>query len=533
MRQPMPIDPATPGKPAPGSPPRRIGRALAMLGGLVLGLAALGLAGMEMAGSTTAAPAYQPLAKADWQLIDRLTWGANATEVARFQQLGRDGWIEWQLRKPVAGSAALVVPPQVARTLADMPVARQSMGEMATRLEAIRFAAVHDPDPALRRQLYQPYQAAMKDYTSQVQARSVLRDLYSADQLREQMTWFWFNHFNVRLGAQPLPALVRDYVEDTIRPRALGRFCDLVDVTLRHPAMLIYLGNTANTAGMINENYARELMELHTMGVGSGYSQKDVQELARVLTGAGVDLKTWPAPAAASGGARDGLFVFDPARHDNGRKTLLGQPIKAQGHGEIAEATTILCRQPATARRIVTKLARFLVADMPPPALIDAMTATFQKSDGDITAVLRTMIASPEFTASLGGLYKDPQHYVLSLLRLGYDDRMIEDPAAVTGMLVALGQPLYGRLTPDGYALDAAEWNSSGQLGDRFALAEQVARGPRQLFTARMPPDYRAIVAATGIHAQGAPATESALAAAANDREWNALFLSSPEFMRR
>nr|WP_310523120.1 DUF1800 domain-containing protein [Polymorphobacter sp.] len=497
---------------------------------------ALGLGVLLSACSQTEAAPGKPISLADFQLIDRLTWGANATEVARFQQMGRTAWIEHQLRP----DAPLMLPPEVQRAFANMPVAQQSMGQMATELEAVRFDAVHNRDPEMKRQLYAPYQAAMKDASTQVLSRSVLRDLYSPDQLREQMTWFWFNHFNVRLGAQPLPVMVRDYVEDSIRPRALGRFCDLVDVTLRHPAMLIYLNNTANTAGKINENYARELMELHTMGVGSGYTQKDVQELARVLTGAGVDLKTWPAPAAPKGGFRDGLFVFDPAKHDTGDKTLLGQRIKGRGYEEISQATGILCRHPATARRISTKIARYLVADEPPAELIDQMTETFQKTDGDITAVLRTMIAAPEFTASLGGLYKDPQHYVLSIMRLGYDGRMIYAPAGVTAMLASLGQPLYGRLTPDGYPLDAAEWSSSGQLGDRFNLAGRIARGPLQLFldgsgmaVDTSAPDFKAISAATGIHAQRAPATQKALAAAANDREWTTLFLASPEFMRR
>lgn len=489
-------------------------------------------------GSEAAAPG-NPIAEADFRLIDRLTWGANATEIANFRRLGREGWIEFQLRP----AQPIDLPPPVQAAIDVMPIANQPMGKLATDMEAVRYAAVHATDPEERRRMYAPFQAAMKEATTHVQARSLLRDLYSPDQLREQMTWFWFNHFNVRLGGAPLPLLVRDYVEDSIRPRALGKFCDLVDATLRHPAMLIYLNNAGNAAGKVNENYARELLELHTMGVGSGYSQKDVQELARVLTGAGLDLKTWPVGAAGptqGGGYRDGLFVYDPARHVAGAKTLLGRPIQARGFGEISEATGILCRQPATARRIVTKLARYLVADDPPPALIDRMTAVFVESDGDITAVLRTMIAAPEFTASLGTLYKDPQHYLLSALRLGFDDRLVSDPSWMAQTLAALGQPLYGRLTPDGYPLDASEWNSSGQLGDRFKVAEAIARGAPKLFTVAgiaapvgSPPDLKAITAATGIHARRAAATEAALAEARNMREWNALFLSSPEFMRR
>ncbi len=488
---------------------------------------------------THAAPPVRPVAAADYQLVDRLTWGANASELARFQQLGRAAWIEAQLRPATAAA----LPPAVAAVLDAMAGAAEPMGKRATEMEAVRYGAVHTSDLEEQRRKYAPYQMALRAGTIEVQARTSLRDLYSQDQLREQMTWFWFNHFNVRLGMPPLPLLVGDYVETAIRPRALGRFCDLVDATLRHPAMLIYLNNASNMAGRINENHARELLELHTMGIGSGYSQTDVQELAKVLTGAAVDLKTWPVPdpgPGAGGSFRDGLFVFDPARHVGGGKTLLGAPITARGYGEISEATAILCRQPATARRIVTKIARFLVADAPPPALVDQMTATFVKTDGDITAVLRTMIGSPEFEASLGTLFKDPQHYVTSALRLAFDGRMVSDTVWMARQLAILGQPLYGRGTPDGYPLDALEWSSSGQLGDRFKVADAIGRGAQWLFVVpgqppapAIPPELQAVVARLGLDARLAPETRAVLAEARTPREWNMLFLSSPEFMRR
>lgn len=486
-----------------------------------------------------AAPPVPAVAAADYRLVDRLTWGANASELARFRQLGRAAWIEAQLRPETAAA----LPPKVAAVLDAMPGAAEPMGKRATEMEAVRYAAVHTSDLEERGRKYAPYPLALRAATIEVQARTLLRDLYSQDQLREQMTWFWFNHFNVRLGMPPLPLMVGDYVETAIRPRALGRFCDLVDATLRHPAMLLYLNNAGNTAGKVNENYARELLELHTMGVGSGYSQSDVEALARVLTGAGVDLKTWPVPGpgpGADGSFRNGIFVFDPARHVGGDKTLLGTPIKARGYGEISEATAILCRQPATARRIATKIAQFLVADAPPPALVDRMAATFMKTDGDITAVLRTMIASPEFDASLGTLFKDPQHYVTSALRLAFDDRMVSEPVWMARQLAILGQQLYGRLTPDGYPLAAAEWSSSGQLGDRFKVADQIGRGAPGLFAVpgqppapATPPELQAIAARLGIDARLAPATRAVLAEAKTPREWNMLFLSSPEFMRR
>jgi uncharacterized protein (DUF1800 family) len=199
-----------------------------------------------------------------------------------------------------------------------------------------------------------------------------------------------------------------------------------------------------------------------------------------------------------------------------------------------------LCHHPATARRISTKIARYMVADEPPASLIDKMTETFTTSDGDITAVLRTMIASPEFAASQGTLFKDPNHYLLSSVRLAFDGRIIPRPAAAASMLARMGQARFMRLTPDGYPLDTAEWSSSGQLATRFDTATALGRGGAALFVVTPgerpdvpPPPLKATLASTGIHADLAPATRAALDGAASDRDWNSLFLSSPEFMRR
>jgi hypothetical protein len=486
------------------------------------------------AGSAPAVAA--PLSKEDIGLINRLTWGINATEVARFRKLGRQGWIEYQLTPQVP----LVMPPQLAARFLEMSIVQAPMGQLAVEAEALRYAGVKGKTTAEGKAIYDRFQILMKQYYTETTTRSVLRDIYSPYQLREQMTWFWFNHFNVRIGNQPLPSMVRDYEENIIRPRALGKFCPLVKATLRHPAMLKYLGNASSRAGRINENYARELMELHTMGVGSGYRQGDVEQLARVLTGATVDLKTWPAPAAPPGGERNGIYLFDPALHDTGPKTLLGKPIRAKGVGEIDEAVDRLCRHPATARRISEKLARYFVADTPPPALVDRMTATFASTDGDIAAVMRTMIASPEFTQSFGTLYKDPNNFIISAIRLSFDGRIISAPVVVTAQLAKLGQPRFGRLTPDGYSLSAADWNNSGQLTTRFGMAGTLGRGGGRMFVTvpgerpdAPPPPLKATLISTGIAAGLTPATRAVLDGARNAAEWNALYLSSPDFMRR
>jgi uncharacterized protein (DUF1800 family) len=200
--------------------------------------------------------------------------------------------------------------------------------------------AIADPDQ--KKAARDAYNKDMNALAREAQSRSLLRDLYGPDQLREQMTWFWFNHFNVQASKRDIRAMVGDYEDQAIRPHALGRFRDLLEATLRHPAMLRYLDNDQNAANHINENYAREIMELHSMGVGSGYTQKDVQELARILTGVGIDLK--PDAALETPMAvlyvRAGLFEFNPARHDFGTKTFWGMRSRAAASVRLSRRST-------------------------------------------------------------------------------------------------------------------------------------------------------------------------------------------------
>lgn len=203
--------------------------------------------------------------------------------------------------------------------------------------------------------------------------------------------WFWLNHFSVYADKARVKWMAADYMENAIRPNATGKFVDLVMATLESPAMLEYLDNAKSAKGKVNENYARELMELHTLGVHGGYSQQDVQQLALILTGAGlVPIKANgapPLPAAAPGQTqvvRKGLFEFNPARHQPGDKMLLGQRIAGGGLDEIERAVQLLVRQPACAHFISQRLAEYFVSDTPPAALVTRMANTFQRSDGDI-----------------------------------------------------------------------------------------------------------------------------------------------------
>src|SRR3979490_841417 len=337
----------------------------------------------------------------DLLLLKRVSWGANPSSARDLARMGPARYLEAQLQP----AQEVGLPPEAQAQVDAMTITQRPLDELAKELEGRRkgLDLLRNDDEKKPRQ--QPYQQELTRLGREAAARMLLRALYSPWQLREQMTWFWMNHFNVFQYKANLRVLVADYEEHAIRPHALGRFRELLGATARHPAMLIYLDNAQNAASRINENYARELMELHTLGVDGGYTQRDVQELARILTGFGV---------------REGLFEFIPVRHDHGNKLLLGRTIRGRGAAEVDEALDLLARHPSPARFICRKLALFLVSDDPSEALVGQLAATFRSSDGDIAAVLRELFATPEFRASLGTKFKDPVHYVLSAVRLPF-----------------------------------------------------------------------------------------------------------------
>jgi uncharacterized protein (DUF1800 family) len=310
--------------------------------------------------------------------------------------------------------------------------------------------------------------------------------------------------------------------------------------------MLRYLDNAENAKGRINENYAREIMELHTMGVGSGYTQEDVQELARIFTGVGVNFQP-PDPNAPKGAPqpdhlRAGLFEFNPARHDYSVKRFLGHTIEGRGFPEVEQALDILARHPATATYVSRKIATYFLSDTPPEALVQRMAQSFRTTDGDIVSVLLVMFKSPEFAASLAvkAKYKDPMQFVLSAVRLSYDTKVILNAQPIMGWLNRLAQGLYNHPTPDGYPMTAAAWNSPGQMATRFEIARQIGSNAGGLFRAPPPdaaerPAFPQIASAfyfNVVQPTLSPATRAALDQAGSPQEWNTLFLSSPEFMR-
>jgi uncharacterized protein (DUF1800 family) len=338
-----------------------------------------------------------------------------------------------------------------------------------------------------------------------VQAK-VLRAIYSERQLEEVMTDFWFNHFNVFAGKGPERLFLTNYEQDVIRPRALGKFEDLLVATAKSPAMLFYLDNwlsvgpnsmralgipdrpvgaygpcgrprrfpppnpnakrKANSG--LNENYGRELLELHTLSVNSGYSQRDVTEVAKVFTG-------WTIEKPNDGGG----FKYEPRQHEPGPKFVLGHHIKPKGNGEDEgrEVLHRLATSPQTAHFISLKLAQRFVSDDPPPALVDRMAKAFEKKKGDIREVLTTLFHSPEFWAD--GAYrakvKTPLEFVASAVRATGAD--VEDAMPLARQVANMGMPLYGAQPPTGYSMKAEVWVSSSALLNRMNFALGLTAG--------------------------------------------------------
>jgi uncharacterized protein (DUF1800 family) len=308
----------------------------------------------------------------------------------------------------------------------------------------------------------------------------LLTDIYSQRQLQAVMTDFWLNHFNVYLKkGQFAPWYLVDYEQNVIAPHAMGKFEDLLVATAKSPAMLFYLDNhssigphsvaamraQANPAAKnrdpgLNENYARELMELHTLGVDGGYTQKDVTEVARVFTG-------WTIEDPRKGAG----FTFNERRHEPGPKVVMGQTIQESGEQEGLEVLHRLATSPATAHHLSQQLAERFVSDTPPPALVDRMAKTYLKSDGDIRQVLRTLFTSPEFWSreAYRAKVKTPEEFVLSAVRATGGE--VQRPAVVLNAMGQLGMPFFGCQTPNGYSWMAGVWINSGDLLSRINIA--------------------------------------------------------------
>lgn len=464
---------------------------------------------------------------------NRLTWGIAPLVESGTGVPGSGQWLASQL-----GRGQDHLPPQVAAQIAAMRITKTPMQQIVIDMDAEHHAYTLIEDAEAAKAARATYRSHMNMLANEARSRFLLRAIYGSDQLREQMTWFWFNHFNVDAAKRDISAMVGDY-EENLRAGALGKFRDLLEVSLRHPAMLRYLENDKNAKGRINENYAREIMELHTLGVDGGYGQKDVQELARILTGVGISLKEGMPqvePSRKPLYIRQGLFEFNPSRHDFGEKHFLGHVIKGTGFAEVEQALDILARSPITARHVSTQIATYFLGDTPPDELVDHMSRSFVKADGDIATVLRTMADDPLFVSSLNKSFKDPVHYVVSAVRFAYGDQPLVNTQPLIGWIRLMGQGLYDRRTPDGYDMHARAWMGPGQISMRLKIAQRLSRASSDLLMGT-PHDtganIQAIVQKSRLEAGLSASTKAGLAQASNAEEWGALFLSSPEFMHR
>ena len=384
-------------------------------------------------------------------VLNRVAFGPRAGDVDRVKRIGLERYIDEQLHPDRIPDRAI---PRVAA------------------LESLTMSARDLAD--------EPRAAVVIELAQQ----KLLRGIHSERQLQEVLTDFWFNHFNVDARKGPTRLMVAEYERDTIRPRVLGKFRDLLEATAKSPAMLFYLDNWMsvdpgrplprnNRREGLNENYARELMELHTLGVDGGYTQADVTEVARAFTGWTIDRPQ-----------TDGHFVFRPIMHDTGEKIVLGQRIPAGGGREDGERVIeILTRHPATARFIATKLVRRFVSDTPPPALVARVAGSYLSTGGDIPAMLRAIFESPEFWSedAYRAKIKKPFEFVASAVRALGGTTDAQGAMALARASAEIGEPLYQAQPPTGYADRADVWVNAGALLARmnFALGLVSGRYPR------------------------------------------------------
>jgi uncharacterized protein (DUF1800 family) len=463
---------------------------------LLLTMLALTIPVMARADDPSAPPGSSPPATFSWpgagfsgapsddaalvHLLSRITFGPRPEDLARARSLGGRTFLEEQLDPDRAG---LQEPTAALRDLPTLTMSIPALLQAYPRPQAKLLERLADGrmTPEEYRTLV-PADHRPARIVAEAQAARAVRALESPRQLEEVMVDFWLNHFNVYAGKAAVRWYVTAFERDVVRPRALGRFPDLLRETARHPAMLFYLDNwlstradfviaagprAGQTAGL-NENYARELLELHTLGVDGGYTQEDVREVARAFTGWTIDRPN-----------ENGRFIFRPRLHDRGPKVVLGRRLTASGQGEGEAVLSLLAGHPATARFIATKLVRRFVADDPHPALVDRVATAYRDTDGDIRAMLRTLLTAPEFEASSvrAAKTKKPFEFVMSAAR-AVDARVdARGGYELARAATLIGEGLYGAQAPTGYPDRAEAWVSAGSLLARLNFAQALAHG--------------------------------------------------------
>jgi uncharacterized protein (DUF1800 family) len=510
--------------------------------------------------TSQAAQNPQSLSQSDLQFLNRVTYGINSTTVEKFKSLGREQFLQSQL----AFSGDKGLPEDIRLHIANMDISRLSPSDLLSERHQAEQQLKAASDAEIKGKLQQSLNQRGNDIAMQATERRLLRAIYSENQLQELLTWFWFNHFNIFQHKGYNNLLLADYEEHAIRPHVLGKFRDLVLATLTHPAMLVYLDNAQNASGAVNENYAREIMELHTLGINGGYKQNDVENLAHILTGVGVDLSGNKCPQGQTKlgnytpTVQDGLFCYSPNRHDQNAKNFLGHSFPIEGGAEeVVRAVDILVQNPATAKFISRKLAVYFLADNPPESVINDMSRAFQKSDGNVAKTLNVLFHSSAFQHGnvLANKYKDPVQYVISSLRLLYGTQPIQDIRPAVNWINQLGEPIYAHLTPDGYGMSAKDWLSADQMAKRFEISRAIFGNAGILYTnealaktleetdkkrlqeLRKEAREQHPVDTFGIYDLMRPAlsdkTMDVLKKSLTMDDWNSLLLSSPEFMYR
>jgi uncharacterized protein (DUF1800 family) len=428
------------------------------------------------------------------RLLDRFSFGAKPGQVEAVVNMGLENWLEQQfaanqpnegLNKRLAAFKSLSLTND---TIVNTYLNAGQVIRLATRKGIINKDSIKGDQKEYREQVrlimeqegYKPILELHRELVNQ----KVLSAAYSNNQLQEVLTDFWFNHFNVSVTKNQCQQFVYTYERDAIRPNVMGRFKDLLLATAQHPAMLEYLDNASSVsiknnpranmaaprnARGLNENYAREVMELHTLGVDGGYTQADVTTVAKALTG-------WSV--------MEGNFIFRPRQHDNGAKTILNKNFPANGgYKEGVDVLTMLAEHPSTAKFICTKLATRFVSDTPSAALIKNMVKTFQSTDGNIKAVLRTMVYDPAFwkKSISHEKVKSPFEMVISAVRA--TNAQIIQPFQLFNWCTKMGQRFYYYQAPTGFPDRASNWINTGALLNRMnfglAFASQKIPGVR------------------------------------------------------
>lgn len=357
----------------------------------------------------------------------------------------------------------------------------------------------------------------------------------AADDDEIWLTWFLFNHFNVHAAKQHVGVFLSSYLSDAISASVRRRFADVLRAVTVHPAMLLYLDNGRNVKGQGNENHARELLELHTLGVGSGYTQRDVIESARGMTGWSVALRGRVDTLGEAG--------FNAEQHDEGAKQILGLKIASAGKQELLQLLDMLARQPATGRHLSARLCQWWCTDDPPSAMVDRLAEVYVKTEGslyslwaELQQIRREMAYEDRGSPRDSTKFKEPLRYVVTGVQLLLGDQVLQQAQPLARWLRLLGQPLFGRSTPDGYPLRGRDWLNSGQLAQRIELAREMVAAVPKLLGTGMPSDVQRLMPfdterAQALRGRLSTASRATIERANSPAEAWGLLLACPEFM--